>query len=99
MNLRYAFQDDEKCFFGLDLMLGGDLRCTFHLTFLHVSYLPDVMRRFLCVVIVHLERLGSLTEETVRFYVAEISSALSFLHEKKIIHRCVRTLSASFGST
>ena len=52
-----------------------------------------------CVVIVHLERLGSLTEETVRFYVAEISSALSFLHEKKIIHRCVRTLAASFGST
>ena len=96
MNLRYAFQDDENCFFVLDLMLGGDLRCTFHLTSLHVSYLPDVMR---CVVIVHLERLGSLTEETVRFYVAEISSALSFLHEKKIIHRCVRTLAASFGST
>lgn len=29
MNLRYAFQDDENCFFVLDLMLGGDLR--FHL--------------------------------------------------------------------
>ncbi len=28
MNLRYAFQDDENCFFVLDLMLGGDLRCT-----------------------------------------------------------------------
>ena len=26
-NLRYAFQDDENCFFVLDLMLGGDLRC------------------------------------------------------------------------
>lgn len=37
---------------------------------------------------VHLERLGSLNEETVRFYVAEIGSALAFLHEKKIIHRC-----------
>ncbi len=36
---------------------------------------------------VHLERLGSLPEETVRYYVAEISSALSFLHERKIIHR------------
>ncbi|WWC61115.1 uncharacterized protein I303_103693 [Kwoniella dejecticola CBS 10117] len=26
VNLRYAFQDDENCFFVLDLMLGGDLR-------------------------------------------------------------------------
>ncbi|KAI0343168.1 kinase-like protein [Trametopsis cervina] len=62
VNLRYAFQDDENCFFVLDLMLGGDLRF-------------------------HLERLGSLTEETVRFYVAEIASALAFLHDKRIIHR------------
>ncbi|KIJ66724.1 hypothetical protein HYDPIDRAFT_85953 [Hydnomerulius pinastri MD-312] len=29
VNLRYAFQDDDNCFFVLDLMLGGDLR--FHL--------------------------------------------------------------------
>lgn len=29
VNLRYAFQDDENCFFVLDLMLGGDLRCLF----------------------------------------------------------------------
>ena len=28
VNLRYAFQDDQNCFFTLDLMLGGDLRCT-----------------------------------------------------------------------
>lgn len=28
VNLRYAFQDDGNCFFVLDLMLGGDLRCT-----------------------------------------------------------------------
>lgn len=62
VNLRYAFQDDENCFFVLDLMLGGDLRF-------------------------HLERLGSLPEEVVRFYVAELSSALSFLHEHRIIHR------------
>ena len=27
VNLRYAFQDDQNCFFVLDLMLGGDLRC------------------------------------------------------------------------
>ncbi|KAF7796466.1 hypothetical protein EIP86_007643 [Pleurotus ostreatoroseus] len=29
VNLRYAFQDDDNCFFVLDLMMGGDLR--FHL--------------------------------------------------------------------
>lgn len=29
VNLRFAFQDDENCFFVLDLMLGGDLR--FHM--------------------------------------------------------------------
>ncbi|KAH7914616.1 kinase-like domain-containing protein [Hygrophoropsis aurantiaca] len=62
VNLRYAFQDDENCFFVLDLMLGGDLRF-------------------------HLERLGHLPEETVRFYIAEISSALAFLHENHIMHR------------
>ena len=38
---------------------------------------------------VHLERMGSFTEDAVRFYVAEIGSALAFLHEKKIIHRYV----------
>lgn len=38
---------------------------------------------------VHLERLGSMSEDAVRFYVAEIASALTFLHEKRIIHRCV----------
>ncbi|GBE86516.1 Serine/threonine-protein kinase gad8 [Sparassis crispa] len=62
VNLRYAFQDDENCFFVLDLMLGGDLRF-------------------------HLERMGSLPEEVVRFYVAELSSALAYLHDHRIIHR------------
>lgn len=62
VNLRYAFQDDENCFFVLDLMLGGDLRF-------------------------HLERLGAMPEETVRFYVAQISSALAYLHDMGIMHR------------
>jgi serine/threonine protein kinase len=48
---------------------------------------------FLChftePVAVHLERLGSLPEDTVRFYVAEIASALAFLHEHRIMHRYV----------
>ena len=39
--------------------------------------------------IVHLERLGSLPEETVRFYMAQLSSALSFLHDMGIMHRCI----------
>lgn len=78
VNLRYAFQDDENCFFVLDLMLGGDLRCeSFCASFVLVSDYPTV----------HLERLGSLSEDTVRFYVAELSTAIAFLHEKKIIHR------------
>ncbi|KAF5383674.1 hypothetical protein D9615_003670 [Tricholomella constricta] len=67
VNLRYAFQDDENCFFVLDLMLGGDLRF-------------------------HLERLGSLQEETVRFYLAQLSSALAFLHDNNIMHRSVPTI-------
>ncbi|GLB41972.1 putative agc yank protein kinase [Lyophyllum shimeji] len=64
VNLRYAFQDDENCFFVIDLMLGGDLRF-------------------------HLERLGSLQEDVVRFYVAQLSSALAFLHDNNIMHRSV----------
>ncbi|KAF8479907.1 kinase-like domain-containing protein [Gautieria morchelliformis] len=35
----------------------------------------------------HLERLGSLTKDTVRFYMADLSSAVAYLHVKKIIHR------------
>ncbi|TFK32792.1 kinase-like domain-containing protein [Crucibulum laeve] len=62
VNLRYAFQDDENCFFVLDLMLGGDLRF-------------------------HLERLGAMPEETVRFYMAQLSSGLAYLHELGIMHR------------
>ncbi|KAH7881789.1 kinase-like domain-containing protein [Phlebopus sp. FC_14] len=65
VNLRYAFQDDENCFFVLDLMLGGDLRF-------------------------HLERLNTVPEETVRFHIAEISSALAFLHENRIMHRDIK---------
>lgn len=38
---------------------------------------------------VHLDRLGTLSEEVVRFYVAQLSSALAFLHENHIMHRFV----------
>ena len=30
-----------------------------------------------------------MSEDIVRFYVAELSTAIAFLHEKKIIHRSV----------
>ncbi|KAH7104699.1 kinase-like protein [Auriculariales sp. MPI-PUGE-AT-0066] len=65
VNLRYAFQDDENCFFVLDLMLGGDLRF-------------------------HLERLGHVPEDCVRFWVAELTLALEFLHSKRIVHRDIK---------
>ncbi|KIM62755.1 hypothetical protein SCLCIDRAFT_1214865 [Scleroderma citrinum Foug A] len=62
VNLRYAFQDDENCFFVLDLMLGGDLRF-------------------------HLERKGTFAEDVVRFWMAELASALAYLHRRRIVHR------------
>lgn len=46
--------------------------------------------------VVHLERLGSLPEETVRFYVAEVASALAFLHQSRIMHRFVRSVPCWF---
>ncbi|KAF5359219.1 hypothetical protein D9756_003139 [Leucocoprinus leucothites] len=62
VNLRYAFQDDENCFFVLDLMLGGDLRF-------------------------HLERRGYIREDIVIFWIAELASALDYLHRQRICHR------------
>ncbi len=83
VNMRYAFQDDENCFFVLDLMLGGDLRCELSLFGSAAWCLTDDDR----MLKVHLERLGSLSEEVVRFYIAEVGSALAFLHDHRIIHR------------
>lgn len=37
----------------------------------------------------HLDRLGGLKEEVVRFYVAEMALALGDLHSRGIVHRCV----------
>ncbi|WWD01371.1 hypothetical protein V866_008314 [Kwoniella sp. B9012] len=59
---RLLEEDDENCFFVLDLMLGGDLRF-------------------------HLDRAGAMSEEVVRFYVAEIAMATDYLHSKRIVHR------------
>jgi serine/threonine kinase 32 len=35
----------------------------------------------------HLERVGSLPEEQVRFYAAELSLGLNYLHRRRIVHR------------
>jgi serine/threonine kinase 32 len=78
VNLRYAFQDDENCFFVLDLMLGGDLRCK-----LDESVCPQKL------MVVHLDRAGAMSEDVVRFYIAEIAMAIDYLHSKKIVHRYV----------
>lgn len=46
VNLRYAFQDDENCFFVLDLMLGGDLRCEYPFAFVPLAdgeLVPDLV--------------------------------------------------------
>ena len=36
---------------------------------------------------VHLERKTSCEEAEVRFWMAELSSALAYLHKQRIIHR------------
>lgn len=72
-------------------MLGGDLRCElFHkIPTRSRTHIRSFLHRYAWLhhQTVHLERKGSFTEDTVRIYVAEIGSALSFLHEKRIIHR------------
>lgn len=61
-------------------MLGGDLRCEKLISIL-------VHRLTTWCLSVHLERMGNFAEDAVRIYIAELGSALAFLHEKKIIHR------------
>ena len=91
VNLRYAFQDDQNCFFALDLMLGGDLRCMY-IPF-RICPFPGLrsyssVRTYLRLT-VHLERKGVIEEAVVKFWVAELASAISYLHKQRIIHRCV----------
>lgn len=40
-----------------------------------------------CASSVHLERKGQIQEDVVRFWMAELSSALEYLHQQRIIHR------------
>jgi serine/threonine kinase 32 len=89
VNLRYAFQDDENCFFVLDLMLGGDLRCTSRPS-PRSQTSSCIYPRYLSITCpVHMQRDSEspFREETVRFYAAQLSSALIYLHQHRIIHR------------
>jgi len=65
VNLRFAFQDNENCFFVLDFMSGGSLR--------H-----------------HLRTQGRFSELCVLHWIAELASALVYLHNHGIIHRDVK---------
>ena len=38
----------------------------------------------------HLDRMGYMSEDAVRFLIAEMAVALDYLHRKGIVHRCVR---------
>ena len=81
VNLRYAFQDDENCFFVLDLMLGGDLRCVYSSIYTCPPLITSLS--------VHIERRGFFEEHVVKFWMAELSEALEYLRSKRIVHRYV----------
>jgi serine/threonine kinase 32 len=38
----------------------------------------------------HLDKAGTLPEDQVQFYAAEIGAALSYLHSKNIVHRDIK---------
>ena len=75
----------KTAFSCLTLCLGA----TSDVSALGVELSSSSKRFHLISFLVHLERLGRLSEEAVQLYTAELSSALSYLHEKRIIHRCV----------
>mmetsp|Transcript_19959 Transcript_19959/g.22206 ORF Transcript_19959/g.22206 Transcript_19959/m.22206 type:complete len:467 (-) Transcript_19959:130-1530(-) len=62
VNLHYSFQDEEKLYFVMDYINGGEL-------------------------FYHLQREKQFSEERVRFYAAEISAGLEYLHDNGVIYR------------
>lgn len=51
---------------------------------------PHFPRAITHCVSVHLERQGGINEIVVRFWMAEIASALEYLHQQRIIHRDIK---------
>lgn len=45
----------------------------------------------------HLDRLGSMKEDMVKFYVAEMALALGDLHKRGIVHRFVLPFALSYS--
>jgi serine/threonine kinase 32 len=75
VNLRYAFQVSSRI--NILITLIKDDENMFMVLDLKMG--GDV--RF------HLDRTGPMSQELVRVYVAEIASAIRYLHERKIVHR------------
>jgi serine/threonine protein kinase len=82
-NLRWAFQDDKYLYYVLDLMMGGDLRCKL-LRFLQFNHLTKTKD--------HHDRKWCPGEPAIKIWVAQVTSAIEYLHSKRIIHRYVRKL-------
>jgi serine/threonine protein kinase len=54
---------------------------------MYVLLRPNRAEHHLTRLPVHLERRGSIPENVVCFWMAELSCALEYLHRQKIIHR------------
>lgn len=62
VGLRYSFQSQDKLYFVLDYVNGGEL-------------------------FFHLQKERFFTEARAKFYAAEITTALGYLHSEKIVYR------------
>lgn len=80
-NLRYAFQDVKHCFFVLDLLMGGSVGCE------SAHDMQRPLNPLLIHLPVHLSRRKVITEGMARYWIAEIATAISYLHSKGIMHR------------
>lgn len=43
-----------------------------------------------------LDRMGTMKEEQVKFYIAELGCALDHLHERRIVHRDIKPDNSKF---
>lgn len=69
-------------------MLGGDLRCTLPIPLPSLVLVHTLILEISCMT-VHLDRQGTMSEQTVKFWMCELSLAVDYLHSKKIVHRYV----------